>query len=379
MKNPFKYGKVVTGDDFADREEEIKQLVKDLTSGQNIILYSPRRYGKTSLIIRVLEILNRKNFITSFIDLYGCTSISDLVDKIIEKTVVPSQGTLEKIGDFLRKYFSSLRPEITLNPDGSISVSYKKDAHTIGEEKVLSQVLDAPEKLAIVKKKPVIVVFDEFQEISNMNGLKIEKMMRNHFQHHKNVTYVFSGSKKHIMEEIFGEEKRPFYKFAKPFPLGKISKKDFAQFISRKFTETNISIDPSIIDSVLDFTDGHPYSTQQLCHELWDITSNKKKVENEDLNEAIKTILQMHSDYFIRIWDSLPPTQRRLLIAVAQEGEVSAIYSSFFIEKFNLVSASHVKKALDSLEKDGLIEKTKEGYHISDAFLNEWIKRILVK
>lgn len=379
MKNPFKYGKVVTGDDFADRESEIKQLVNDLASGQNIILYSPRRYGKTSLIIRVLEILNEKNFITSFIDLYGCTSIADLADKIIEKIVVPSQKTLEKIGDFLRKHFSDLRPEITLNPDGSISVSYKKDAHNIGEEKVLSQLLDAPEKLAIVKKKPVVVVFDEFQEISNFNGLKIEKMMRNHFQRHKNVTYLFSGSKKHIMEEMFGEEKRPFYKFAKPFPLGKIPKEDFAQFISKKFTETNISIDPSIVNSILEFTDGHPYSTQQLCHELWDIASNKKKVENGDLDEAINMILQMHSDYFTRIWDALPLTQRRLLIAVAQEGQVKAIYSNSFIKKFNLVSASHVKKALDSLEKEGLIEETIGGYRISDVFLGEWIKRTLVK
>lgn len=379
MKNPFKYGKVVTGGDFADRENEVKQLVNDLVSGQNIILYSPRRYGKTSLIMRVLEILNERNFITSFIDLYGCTSASDLADKIIEKVVVPSQKTLEKIGDFLRKHFSDLRPEITLNPDGSISVSYRKDAHTIGEEKVLSQVLDAPEKLAIVKKKPVIVVFDEFQEISNFDGLKIEKIMRNHFQRHKNVTYLFSGSKKHLMEEMFGEEKRPFYKFAKPFPLGKIPKKDFAQFISKKFAETNISIDLSIVNSILEFTDGHPYSTQQLCHELWDIASNKKKVETGDLNEAINMILQMHSDYFTRIWDSLPLTQRRLLIAVAQEGEVKAIYSSSFIKKFNLISASHVKKALDSLEKDGLIEETMGGYRVSDVFLSEWIKRTLVK
>jgi len=373
------YGKVVTGDDFADREKEIKQLVKDLTSGQNITLYSPRRYGKTSLIIRVLEILKEKNVITSFIDLYGCTSISDLVDKIIEKTVIPTQGTLEKVGDFLRRWFSNLRPEITLNPDGSISVSYKKDAQVIGEEKVLSQVLDAPEKLAVVKKKPVVVVFDEFQEISNMNGLKIEKTMRNHFQRHKNVAYVFSGSKKHIMEEVFGEEKKPFYKFAKPFPLGKISTEDFAQFIFRKFRETDISIDPSAVESILEFTDGHPYFTQQFCHELWNIASEAKKVKNEDLTEAIRTILQMHSDYFIRIWDSLALTQRRLLIAVAQEGEVSTIYSSSFIKKFNLISASHVKKALGSLEKGGLIEKTNKSYLISDVFLSEWIKKILVK
>lgn len=374
MPNPFKYGGIVTGDDFADREEEIKQLVNDFTSGQHILLYSPRRYGKTSLIVRVLEVLQDKGVITSLIDLYGCISISDLVDEIIEKTVVPAQGTLKRIGKFLRTAFSNLRPELTLNPDGSISVSYKRETQVIGEEKVLSQILDAPEKLAEVKKKPVVVVFDEFQEISNINGLKIEKTMRSFFQRHKKVTYVFSGSKRHIMEEIFGKENRPFYRFAKPFPLGKIPKKHFAQFILRKFKETNVLIDPVTVDFILTFTDGHPYFTQQFCHELWNIASEAKKVKKGNLREAIGAILRMHSDFFIRIWDSLALTQKKLLVALAQEDKVLSIYSSSFIKKYDLISASHVKKAMDYFEKEGLVEKTNEAYHITDVFFKEWIK-----
>lgn len=374
MVNPFKYGTIVTEDDFTDRQKEIEQLVRDLTSGQNIILYSPRRYGKTSLILRVLKILQNKGMITSFIDLYGCISISDLIDKIIEETVVPAQGTLQRIGDSLRKWFSNLRPVITLNPDESISVSYKREAQAMGEEKVLSQILDAPDKVAKAKRESVVVVFDEFQEISNMNGLRIEKMMRSHFQRHRHVAYVFSGSRKHILEEIFGLERRPFYKFAKPFSLGKIPKKDFTQFIHKKFKETGVSIDSKAIQSVLDFTDGHPYFTQQLCHELWNIASETKKVENGDLAQAIKRIQQMHSDYFIRIWDSLAYIQRKLLVAFAKEERVTSPYSKPFIKRHNLTSASHVKKALDFLEKDGLVEKADETYYIGDVFLNEWLK-----
>ena len=228
--------------------------------------------------------------------------------------------------------------------------------------------------MAKAKKKPVVIVFDEFQEISNMNGLGIEKKMRSHFQRHDSVAYVFCGSKKHIMEEIFGQERRPFYKFAKPFPLGKIPKKDFAQFIHRKFKDTNVSIDSDTIESILTFTDGHPYFTQQLCHELWNIASETKKVGEGDLIQAIKEILQMHSDYFIRIWDSLARTQRKLLVAFAHEGRVVSIYSSSFIEKYGLISRSHVQKAIGYFEKEGLVEKTNGAYHISDVFLNEWIK-----
>jgi hypothetical protein len=374
MANPFLYGGIVTGDNFADREKEIDQLVKDLISGQNILLYSPRRYGKTSLIMKVLETLQKKEVITSFIDLYGCISISALIDKIIEKTVVPEQGTLQKIGDFLSEKFSNLRPELTLNPDGSISVSLKKEAQVTGEQKVLSQVIDAPQKLAEVKKLPVVVVFDEFQEISSMDGLNVEKIMRSHFQHHKNVTYVFSGSKKHVMDEIFGSERRPFYRFAKPFPLGKIPREDFSKFIYIKFNETGISIGSSIVQAILTFTDGHPYFTQQLCHEIWNIAIDKKKVGKKDLEKAVDALVRIHSDYFIKIWDSLALTQRKLLLALAKEGRVSNIYSNTFIEKYNLVSASHVGKALEYFEKEGIVEKTNGTYQTSDIFLNEWVK-----
>lgn len=374
MANPFKYGRIVTGEDFADREKEIEQLLKDLKSGQNILLYSPRRYGKTSLIINVLNVLLKEKIITVFIDLYGCISISDLVDKIIEETVIPAQGTVQKVADFLKGWISNLRPEIALNPDGSIDISLKKEVQALGAEKVLSQILDAPQKLAETKKRPVIVVFDEFQEISNMDGLNIEKTMRSRFQNHKNVTYLFAGSRKHLIDEIFGQEKRPFYKFAKPFPIENIPRRDFAKFIHRKFKETKILIDPKTIELVLDFTKGHPYFTQQLCHEIWNIASEINEVKEADLAEAIKTILYQHGDYFTRIWDSLALSQRKLMFALAQENKVTSVYSTFFIEKYDLTSASHVKKAVDYLEKEGIIEHDAGAYYIGDIFLNEWVK-----
>ena len=124
--NPFNYGKIVSGDNFADREKETKELFEDLKSGQNILLYSPRRYGKTSLILRTFDLLKKDGVMTSYIDLYGCVTVSDLLDKIIQETVVPAQGTLQKIGDFFKEQLSDLRPELTLNSSGGVSVSIKK-------------------------------------------------------------------------------------------------------------------------------------------------------------------------------------------------------------------------------------------------------------
>lgn len=374
LVNPFKYGKIVSGDDFADREKETKQLFGDLKSGQNILLYSPRRYGKTSLIFRTLDLLKKDGVMTSYVDVYGCLTASDLMDKIIQETIVPAQRTLQRIGDFLREQFSDLRPEVTLNTDGSVSVSFKKEVQVQGTEKVLPKILDAPEKLAETKKKQLVIAFDEFQEITGMDGLDLEKSMRSSFQRHKNVTYLFAGSKQHVMEEIFGQERRPFYKFAKPFPLEKIPIKQFATFVASKFKETGISISPAIVDSVLHFTQGHPYLTQQLCHELWNISSEQKEAKEEDISTALNTILSQHGDYFSKIWDSLASSQKKIMTAIAEETQVRNIYSTHFITKHALVSASHVKKALHYLEKEALVEHSDGVYYIEDIFLREWIR-----
>ncbi len=373
MINPFKYGKIVSGDDFADREKETKQLVNDIESGQNILLYSPRRYGKSSLILRVLEKIKQDGMLTSYVDLYGCLTISDFVEKLIKETVVPSQGTFKKISAFFKENLSGIEPEIVLKSDGSASVRFKKELESKGTEVVLSKVLDAPQILAENKKKRVVVAFDEFQEISHMDGTNIEKMMRSCFQRHKDVTYLFAGSKRHIIEEIFGKEKRPFYRFAKSFPITKISPAEFEEFILGKFKETKVAISHNVVDIVLRFTDGHPYLTQQLCHELWNISCEKREATEGDISKALDTILQQHGDYYSGTWDALAASQKKLMNAIAQELRVQNVYAKSFVSKYGLVSPSHVKKALASLEREALIERD-TGYYIEDVFLREWIR-----
>jgi len=374
MSNPFKYGVIVTDEDFADREKELKLLVKELTSGQNILLYSPRRYGKSSLMVMVLNLLRKKGIMTSMIDLYGCISLSDFIDKLVEETVIPAYGKTERIINFLKSELSGLRADITMKPDGSTKISFKKELAGSGQEHTLSQILDAPEKLAKAKNTPLVVVFDEFQEIANYDGTKMERLMRTRFQKHKNVTYVFMGSKRHIMEQMFGDVNRPFYKFAKFFPLGKIPVKEFKVFIQKKFKQAQIAVSSSILDSILNFTKGHPYFTQQLCHELWNIANGGKRVQTKDVKKAIVTLLEIHNDLFIRIWDSLTAAQRKLLLGLAMEDEVSAVYSVSFIKKYELVSASHAQRAIEPLLKDGTVERVNDSYTLTDRLFKEWIR-----
>ncbi|MFZ7136799.1 MAG: AAA family ATPase [archaeon] len=375
MNNPFRYGTIVTGEDFADREKEQDQLQKDLMSRQHILLYSPRRYGKSSLMVMVLKKLNEQGVMTSMIDLFACVSIDDIIEKLVEETVIPAYKTSSKIMNFFKSAFRGVGVDLTLKPDGSIKVGLKKEIKSSGVKETLKQVLDAPEKLATAKKKPLVIVFDEFQEISNFSDYNLENLMRTRFQHHKNVTYVFMGSKKHIMQQMFENADRPFYKFAKPFPLDVIPKKEFKKYILEKFKGTKIDIDSSIVDKLLDFTQGHPYFTQQLCHELWNLTGEEKKVHGDDIEKAIANLLEIHNDLFLMMWDSSTLLQRKMLSALSTEGQVASIYSVSFIERHGLKSASHAQRAIDQLLVNGTVEKKADYFITSDIFFNEWIKR----
>jgi len=303
-----------------------------------------------------------------------CTSETDFVEKLVEKTVVPAYGKAEHVANFLKSAFSGIAPEITIDTAGKMRISLRKAKVPTQEDMVLSQVLEAPEKLAKAKGKRLIVVFDEFQEIEKLDGDRLERLMRTSFQHHKLTTYVFMGSKQHILEQIFGDRNRPFYKFAKPFPLGKIPIAEFKEFILERFGKTGIAATSFIVDLILNFTGGHPYFTQQLCHETWNLVCEKNSVEATDIKRAISNILEIHNDLFFRIWDSATLSQRKFLLALSLEGTVTQPYSIPFIQKYGLLSPSHVGRVVNQLLKDGTIEKTDKGYNITDIFFCEWIR-----
>lgn len=213
----------------------------------------------------------------------------------------------------------------------------------------------------------MIVAFDEFQEIDVLDGVALEKLMRSKFQYHRNVVYLFMGSKRHLLQEIFSEEGRAFYKFGKPMTLGFIPKEEFAAFISRKFGEGGGSISEDAIECVLNVTGGHPYYTQQLCYGLWFISKNIKDASL--VEKAIQEILVHEQVNYLKIWDELSILQRRLLIGLSRE-EHPNIYSAGFIDKYKLRAPSRVQRALESLESKGIID----GNKIIDIFFGEWLK-----
>ncbi|UCH88395.1 MAG: ATP-binding protein [Thermoplasmata archaeon] len=368
--NPFLYGTVVTGKNFVGRSIELKLLQKELTVGKSLILYSERRLGKTSLLMEFIA-RKRRNIIPVYIDLYGMTTKEDLGKQIVNKVINNAYTKIEKIKGSVKNFLKSLKPKLILSPDGNVTIDVTVEKK-FGEDEFV-EILDFPQKVAEEKKVRIIMIFDEFQEISLMDGVALEKQMRARFQHHKNVSYVFSGSREHMLKQIFEEQTRAFYKFARPMKLGPIPAEDFRPFISLKFKRTGGKASDEIIDNILDYTGGNPYLTQYLCHEVWYITKNPKW--KEVIDAAVENIVAQQSIGYEHIWDELKSRhQRSLLIAIANEGKPS--YSSEFIEKYRLKSQSNVEKSLKMLKNRRILDE--EG-RLKDIFFKEWLIRRISK
>jgi len=372
MDNPFVFGKPVSGENFADREREIKELALDLRSGQNVLVYSPRRFGKTSLLSEVLAALRKEGILTVYADLFLATSKNKFADIYASALASGTETKVEAMVRTLRDLLG-VAPKFTLKSDTlPVEVIIELELRRTDVGRVLEKLYDAPQRIAKKKGKRVVVVFDEFQEIAKMDGEEIERSMRTKIQHHDKVAYVFMGSRKHLLAQIFGSRARPFYKSAKEYPLGGIPPDQFGEFIHDKFRKSGFRVEAAAIARIIEVAGGHPYYVQQLCHELWNRNLAKKEVGTGDIDAALEAVLSLNSMGYVQIWDSLPAQQKAVLLAVAADGD--QVYSAEFIERRGLISAAHVQRALKSLEQKEIIEKNTH-WAIGDVFFKEWLKR----
>ncbi|HEC86270.1 MAG TPA: ATP-binding protein [Thermoplasmatales archaeon] len=363
MNNPFIFGKAVTGREFIDRKEEINELKSSLLSGQNVLLFSPRKMGKTSLIMETFRKID--DAICIYIDLWQTTSQYALAREIINRVVEKTYNSVEKLAMDMNHLLKSLKPKVSIDTSGTISVEFSRDE----VKRALNEAIDFPERVARKKNKRIIIAFDEFQEIEHLDGLEIEKTFRSTIQHHKMVSYIFAGSKQSLIKTIFGKKERPFYRFAKQIRLFPIDKQIMAKFIVSRFNNTGKKISKDASEWIAEISRGIPYNAQYLCHEVWYMAD--REIDTNFVKEVFyKKIIPSLDDSFQVMWGSIGShEQRKLLIGLANEKEPK-IYSQSFIEKYDLKTPSHVRKALKSLEENGIIEENR----IQDPFFEEWIR-----
>jgi len=373
MQNPFTFGAIVSGEDFADRQHEIDELTQALLSRTSAIIASPRRYGKTSLILEVFRRIKSQGVLTIYVDLFPVSSRTGFVERYAAALSQTDKDRLDEAVAFLREIIPT--PKIVIRPEGIPGIEVESSRTRKEVEALMSSILDAPQKLAERKKKAVAVAFDEFQEIENLDGEQMQREIRSKIQHHKNVAYIFAGSRKHLLDKIFADKTKPLYRIGKPLYLGPIPAKDFADFIKRKFESTQIHLSETVAHEILSTTECHPYYTQQLCHEIWNLLGPESDVDTSHVKEAIQKVLVAQNYAFTTIWEPLPPTQRALLRGIAVNGGAK-IFSKEFIARHSLGTPSNVQKAARYLVERGLLERVDDNYTISDVFQREWLKNI---
>ncbi len=375
MRNPFHFGALALDDAFTDREREVKELCSDIENGQDVVLFAPRRYGKSSLIWRVSQVVAARKVLVAQVDLMKTPTKQKLAEKLAHSIHEDVASVLIRAKERLR-VFADLRitPIVTVNPnDGSVSFSFSFAAGSASADidGTIEQLLELPAHLAAERGRRVALVFDEFQEIVEIDP-GLPKLMRAVFQEQPEVGHVYLGSKRHMMERIFNDENEPFWRSAKQMELGPIPPELFAGYVVRRFEQTRKTIVPEAVDDVLELTKGHPYATQELCYFLWEETPARRVATPERLAAAVDRVLRSEHTHFSLLWDRAAANQKRVLQALAREA--GHPFSEDYRRRHGLPSVSSTQKAVEALARDELIGRDRGRAWIAEPFLAEWIR-----
>ncbi|MDD5675507.1 MAG: ATP-binding protein, partial [Chitinivibrionales bacterium] len=311
--NPFIYGENVRGTAFINREKEIRDLEKDLTDSQKIFLISPRRYGKTSLILKVKRALEEKKVKVAYVDLFKCSSLEQMAAALAKELSKFEGVTFEKVFKFIKDIIAALRPIISIDKEGEVSVQIDakpKEPETLS---ILEDLLNYTQRYAAKHPARAVIMLDEFQEVLKFGDQKIEKFLRAIVQTHNRVGYVFCGSKKEIIEGMVMNKSRAFYGIGPIISLDKINTTTWETHLSKTFGKHGFKYDRIIPELIVQKAHEIPYYIQYLAHELYDDYFSSKKIEVKHINETIKNVVKRNLSSYETIWENLTGMQQRML------------------------------------------------------------------
>jgi AAA+ ATPase superfamily predicted ATPase len=370
--NPFPTENYRTKKYFCNREKEIETILQKLENASNLTLISNRRMGKTALIYRVFEELNPEKSVGIFVDIFSCTNLKSFTETLalaIYNRFPEKRGIGRRFFDIL----NSIRLIISydsLTGQPEISFGYQTPQASEHTLQTLLHFIDNQD----IK---VFIAIDEFQQIAVFPEKNIENIMRTIIQTLKNTNFIFSGSKKHLMLEMFNSANRPFFSSSQTIGLSEIPYEKYKQFILKTFEEHKRTIDENAVDFILDWTLSHTYYVQVICNSVF--AKCKKHAHIEHVKYACDEQLNMQQTIFMQYRDLLGPVQWKMLIAIAKEGLICEPQAKDFLMKHKIGSASSAKKALTALVDKEMVctvetpEKT--SYRVYNVFLMRWLER----
>lgn len=371
--NPFVVGKYLSDRYFCDRSEETEFLRKQMINGRDVALISPRRIGKSGLIQHFFNQPDVKvRYYVFFVDIYATTSLAEFVytlGKEIYEQLKP-QTTVWK-----EKFFQVI---------SSFRVGFKLDALTgapgfdigLGDIQAPQTTLD--EIFAYINEadKPCIIAIDEFQQIGEYTDNNVEALLRTKIQKCQRAQFIFSGSKRHTMSNMFNSPSKPFYQSAISMGLEPIPMNTYVDFAKQMFEVYGKHIDGSVVEMIWNKYDGYTWFVQMMMNELFALTQVGETCHEERIVEAQHNVIMSQESSYKDILSQLPPRQKVVLQAISKEGVAQGITSSRFIKKYNLNSASSVQAAVKLLLKNDLITQNENTYRVYDFFFSEWLATV---
>lgn len=351
MKNPFKFGTLVDGEFFTDRISELEDIQRTLESENHLVLISPRRFGKSSLVTKAVKASGRPSI---SLNMQNMLSIEDFASKILRELF--HLYPLERIKHLMTHF--RIVPTVSTNPiTNGIDVSFQPVVNGVI---LLEDAMALLEKVSTENKK-LIVVFDEFQDIMNIRK-GLDKQLRSIMQEQQHLNYILLGSQESMMTEIFERKNSPFYHFGKLMHLNKIPYEDFRTYVSERLPLENGEALSTIVDEILSFTGLHPYYTQQLSAQIWEMMTYDRIFEDV-FHKAVNAIIQAHDLDFERLWLNFNRTDRFVMLTLSKN--MNPLQNRF-------VATSTTFSAIKRLMKAGYVIRL-EDYEIEDPFFKTWI------
>lgn len=369
--NPFILEPYRSKDLFCDRENELAQLMAHLENGRNVTMISPRRLGKTGLIFRLFDEIKTTGapYETVYADISDTLSLEDSI-KVLSQAVATQLKSQSQILSFL-KALKSIRPLLGVDPFSGmpqVSIAFATNEQ---QQRTLEDLLMFLENYP----QQVVVAIDEFQQIREYEGLNMEAVLRKHIQHLHNVRFIYCGSKKHTMADMFTNAKSPFYESTVFLSLEKLSETVYADFIKHQFERRGKSIGDEQVRYILEWTRDYTYYTQKVCNKVFEISA--KQVRMEDVYSSISFILDSEKERFLEIRRLITRSQWKMLKAIASEGTVSQITSSAFLTKYGIPSSSAALRNIKALTEKELVLAEPSGQNVTYSVYNVFLSRYL--
>jgi len=376
MMNPFRYGGVVDQDAFCNRKVELRDLTRAMQQDERLFVYSERRMGKTSLVRLAMNDLAKPANVPVYVDLWPTDGESSFIQATARALTEAFESSAERMLQLASSFFRRLAPIISVDDQGHPQIRFDfRD--TKEREQPLEEVLTAPARIAAKRNCRVVMVFDEFQRILEYSDDHIERTLRSVIQNQRDVSYIFLGSRKHLIQRMVLDSSSPLYRAGGHYPLGPIQVDEWIPFIRERFQRSGREIGEPEIRSICELTGGHPFYTQHLCHAAWELCEPGESVGEETLETAVDLLLDRESYAYTALWESLTMAQRRTLIGIAHEPEGTQIYGGEFVRTYQLRSASTVQSAAGALLERDLIDRENGSFFILDRFFRLWILRTI--